>query len=328
MEQEPNTLALDPMAPPLPQRSHRLRTLTALTCLAPTLGCAPDPPLPDPETHRAGIEAWQAERFAELREPEGWLSVVGLYWLESGANSFGADSSNDVVLPAGSGVPPRAGSFILDGDSVRMEVDPGVPITHQGAPVSSLPLASDLSGRPTVARLGSLLWYVIQRQELKGIRLKDTANPAIAEFAGVESFPVALEWYILARFDRYDPPRVIAVPNVLGTVTEQPSPGAVVFRVAGRRYRLDVTGDPEAARFSLVFGDRTNGQETYGGGRFLEVNAPDERGATFIDFNRAYNPPCVFTAFATCPLPPPQNRLTVRIEAGERMYHGAGHGEG
>jgi uncharacterized protein (DUF1684 family) len=316
------------MNPLIRQSSQRLPKLAALICLAPTVGCAPDLPLPDPDTHRAGIEAWQAERFAELREPEGWLSVVGLYWLESGANSFGADSSNDVVLPGGNGVPARAGSFILDGDTVRMEVNPGVRITHQGAPVGSLLLASDLSGRPTVARLGSLLWYVIERQELKGIRLKDTANAAIEEFAGVESFPVALEWHIPARFDRYDPPRVIAVPNVLGMVTEQPSPGAVVFRVAGKKYRLDVTGDPEAARFSLVFGDRTNGQETYGGGRFLEVTAPDERGRTFIDFNRAYNPPCVFTAFATCPLPPAQNRLTVRIEAGEKMYHGAGHGDG
>ena len=315
------------MTPVLRQCSQRLRTLTALGCLAPTLGCAPDLPLPDPATHRAGIQAWQAERFAELREPEGWLSVVGLYWLEPGDNSFGADSSNDVVFPGGSSVPPRAGSFVLDGDAVRMEVDPGVSITHQGAPVTSLLLASDMSGTPTVARMGSLLWYVIERQELKGIRLKDTANAPIAQFAGVESFPVNLEWYIPARFDRYDPPRVIEIPNVLGMVTEQPSPGAVVFRVAGRQYRLDVTGDPEAARFSLVFGDRTNGQETYGGGRFLDVEAPDERGRTFIDFNRAYNPPCVFTAFATCPLPPAQNRLAVRIEAGERMYHGAGHGD-
>ncbi len=277
--------------------------------------------------HGAAIQAWRAERFEELREPEGWLSVVGLYWLEPGTNNFGADSSNHVVFPPGSGVPPRAGSFVVDGAVVRMEVAPGVTVTHQGAPVTSLLLASDLSGRPTVARLGSLLWYVIEREELRGIRLKDTANAAIELFAGVESFPADLKWYIPARFDRYDPLRVIAVPNVLGMVTKQPSPGAVVFRVGGKRYRLDVTGDPDAARFSLVFGDRTNGQETYGGGRFLEVDAPDELGRTFIDFNRAYNPPCVFTPFATCPLPPAQNRLTVRIEAGEKKYHGAGHGD-
>ena len=166
---------------------------------------------------------------------------------------------------------------------------------------------------------------MIERQDLVGIRLKDTANAAIAQFQGIDTFPVDVAWSIPARFDRYDPPKDIEVPNILGYVSRQPSPGAVVFRVDEVRYRLDVTGDPGASSFFVTFGDATNGRETYGGGRFLAVVAPDERGRTHIDFNLAYNPPCVFTAFATCPLPPPQNRLPIRIEAGEKMYSGAAH---
>ena len=254
-------------------------------------------------------------------QPDGWLSVIGLDWLDPGENLFGADSANTVVFPPLEGIPLRAGSFFLEGETVRMEVEPGVPVTHDGEPVTSLVLPSDASGRPVTAQLGSLRWQVIQRQDLVGIRLRDTANAALGEFQGIESFPVSLEWRIPARFDRYDPPKVIEVPNVLGMINEQPSPGAVVFQVGGERLRLDVTGDPEGRSFSVVFGDETNGLETYGGGRFLTVDAPDESGRLFIDFNLAYNPPCVFTAFATCPLPPPQNKLPVRIEAGEMGGH-------
>ncbi|MCJ7629156.1 MAG: DUF1684 domain-containing protein, partial [Longimicrobiales bacterium] len=205
--------------------------------------------------------------------------------------------------------------------AVRMEVAPGVQVTHEGEPVTSLALFSSEGGRPAIARLASLRWEVIQRQELIGIRLRDTANAAIEAFQGIEIFPVSLDWRIPARFDRYEPPRVIEVPNVLGQISEQPSPGAVVFRAGGESLRLDVTGNPEGRSFSVVFGDETNGLETYGGGRFLTVDAPDENGRLFIDFNKAYNPPCVFTAFATCPLPSPQNRLPVRIEAGEMAGH-------
>lgn len=283
--------------------------------------CQPDLPQMDPEVHRAEIQAWHARRLEELRQPDGWLSVIGLDWLEPGENTFGSDSANAVVFPPLPGVPGRAGSFVLEGDVVRMEVEPGAEVTNEGQPVTSLILYPTEGRRPVTPHLASLRWQVIQRQDLIGIRLRDTANAAIQELEDIETFPVSLDWRIPARFDRYDPPRMLEVPNVLGQISEQPSPGAVVFRVAGRRLRLDVTGNPEGASFSIVFGDLTNGIETYGGGRFLEVDAPDETGWTFIDFNKAYNPPCVFTAYATCPLPTPENRLTVRIEAGEMGGH-------
>jgi uncharacterized protein (DUF1684 family) len=275
----------------------------------------------DPEIHRSEIQSWHARRLDGLREPDGWLSVIGLDWLEPGENTFGSDSTNAVVFPALDGVPLRAGSFFLEGEVVRMEVEEEVEITHDGQPVTSLILTSDVSRRPVSAHLASLRWQVIQRQDLIGIRLRDTANAALEEFEGIATFPVSLDWRVPARFDRYDPPRTIEVPNVLGMINEQPSPGAVVFRIGGESLRLDVTGNPEGRSFSVVFGDETNGLETYGGGRFLTVDAPDESGRLFVDFNKAYNPPCVFTAFATCPLPPPQNKLPVRIEAGEKSGH-------
>ena len=290
-------------------------------CLLAILGCEPDLPQMDPQVHSSEIQAWQVRRMDGLKAPTGWLSVIGLDWLEAGENAFGSDSSNAVVFPALSGVPGRAGSFFLEDGSVRMEVDPGVQITNEGEPVTSLTLYSSEGGRPPTVHLASLQWQVIQRQDLIGIRLRDTANAAIAAFEGIEMFPVSLDWRIPARFERYDPPRIIEVPNVLGQITPQPSPGAVVFRVGGERFRIDVTGNPEGRSLSAVFGDETNGLETYGGGRFLTVDTPDEDGRLFIDFNRAYNPPCVFTEFATCPLPPAQNKLPVRIEAGEMGGH-------
>jgi uncharacterized protein (DUF1684 family) len=201
-----------------------------------------------------------------------------------------------------------------------MFVERGVPVTHEGNPVATLELTAVNPWQPTTAELGSLQWFVIERADRIGIRLRDTANPAIAAFDGIEMFPISLDWRIPARFDRYDPPKIIQIPNIIGTVSAQPSPGAVVFEVAEGEYRLDVTGDPNGDRFSIVFGDRTNSNETYGGGRFLTVNAPDDRGRMFVDFNRATNPPCAFTEFATCPLPPRQNQLPVRIEAGEKVY--------
>jgi uncharacterized protein (DUF1684 family) len=173
-----------------------------------------------------------------------------------------------------------------------------------------------------------LSWFVIERFGQYGVRLRDSAAPAFREFDGIDRYPTDAGWRILGRFEPYDPPKEIPAPNVLDVPSTSNSPGAVVFEVDGEEYRLDVTGDPASRRFSVVFGDETNGGETYGGGRFLSVDAPSEGDWIVIDFNRAYNPPCVFTAFATCPLPPPQNKLALRVEAGEKMYFGGAHREG
>ncbi|MFC1575809.1 DUF1684 domain-containing protein [Gemmatimonadota bacterium] len=284
-------------------------------------GCSqPDLPLPEAEAHTAEIASWQAQRVEGLETPLGWLSVIGLTWLEPGENPFGSDPANFVRFPEALS-PPRAGSFFLEEEVVRMEVEPEVEVTLDGEPVTSLVLHSAAGGRPATVWMGSLAWRVIQREDLIGVRVRDTLNAARFEFEGIETFPVSLDWVVPAHFHRHLVPRTIHVPNVLGMITETPSPGSVEFEVGGESYRLAVTGDPDGDSFFIVFGDRTNGSETYPAGRFLYVDAPDETGRLLIDFNRAHNPPCAFTPHATCPLPPDQNHLPVRIEAGEKNAH-------
>jgi uncharacterized protein (DUF1684 family) len=164
---------------------------------------------------------------------------------------------------------------------------------------------------------------VIKRGDRLGVRVKDKQSPALAGFHGLDNYPVEPSWRVEARFEPYSPPKEVPIPNVLGQVTPSPSPGAVVFDWQGKTYRLDALGSVEEG-LSLIFADQTNGKETYGAGRFLETGPPKD-GKVVVDFNRAYNPPCAFTAFATCPLPPAQNRLALRVEAGEKKYAGAAH---
>jgi uncharacterized protein (DUF1684 family) len=185
-------------------------------------------------------------------------------------------------------------------------------------------MAPDASGAPTEVELGSLLFYVIKRGEQTGIRLKDRKHPDLETFSGVRRFEVNPDWRLAAHFEPHDPAKGIRVPNVLGVVNEIPSPGAVVFERDGVSYTIDALDGGEDELF-LIFGDTTNTTETYGGGRFLYVQKAGEDGAMTVDFNRAINPPCAFTPYATCPLPPRQNKLSLRVEAGEMRY-ADGHG--
>jgi len=293
---------------------------------------APPPPLPSAAEHKAQIEAWEIRRAEGLREPDSWLSVVGLFWLAPGENTIGSDERMNVVLPEG-GVPAFLGTLTLRGQgSFEFTYAPGVgdgpvPDDVEPAPGAAevVPFRVDTPEGGPVFRWGTLSWFVIERYGEFAVRLRDSASEALREFQGLESFPVSTDWRILGHFRRYDPPREISAPNVLDIPSTSSSPGAVVFEVGGEEYRLDVTGDADASSYFIVFGDDTNGTETYAGGRFLSVQAPTEGDWIVIDFNRAYNPPCVFTAYATCPVPPEQNKLPIRVEAGEKMYHGATH---
>jgi hypothetical protein len=284
---------------------------------------APAPHSP-PDPYLQEIETWRRERDEGLRNPDGWLTLFGLFWLEEGENRFGSAPDNQIVFPAGR-APARAGTLRLAGGKVTLEAAPEAGITHEGKPVTTLALASDAAeGGATVLELGALRFHVIDRGGRLGVRARDRESPALAAFRGVESFPLAPAWRVEARFEPYDPPKPVPVPNILGTVEETPSPGAVVFDRDGKTYRIDaLPGSPEGDLF-LIFGDRTNGAETYGGGRFL-VTPPPAGGKVVVDFNKAYNPPCVFTAYATCPLPPRQNKLDLAVAAGEKMYGEAHH---
>jgi uncharacterized protein (DUF1684 family) len=310
------------------------RSLPLGACLLLALSCesAPPPHLSSPDEHRAEIDAWQARRVAGLEEPDSWLSVVGLFWLAPGENTIGSDRRMDVVLP-GEAVPPFLGTLSLRGQgSFEFEYASGVQEAAESveavpSPGSASPLSFRVDtpeGGP-VFRWGTLSWFVIERYGEFAIRLRDSASAARRDFHGLETFPVSTRWRILGHFDWYDPPREISAPNVLDIPSTSSSPGAVVFDVGGEEYRLDVTGEADAASYFIVFGDGTNGEETYPGGRFLSVDAPVAGDWVVIDFNRAYNPPCVFTPYATCPVPPEQNKLPIRVEAGEKMYHGPAH---
>ena len=277
---------------------------------------------PDPAAYRKEIETWRETRLAGLKKEDGWLALVGLYWLKPGENRFGSDPGNPVILPEGK-APAVAGTFTLEGETVRLNVQPGVALTADGKPVTpGMTVSADAKGKPTILELGPLSFYVIKRGDRLGVRIKDKTSPMLANFKGVDEFPIRPEWRIVARFEPYKGTKKISITNILGQVADEISPGAVVFDWQGKTYRLDALGDEEGGLF-FVFGDLTNGKETYGAGRFLDTEAVKD-GKVVVDFNTAYNPPCAFTAFATCPLPPAQNKLAVRVEAGEKKVAG-GH---
>jgi uncharacterized protein (DUF1684 family) len=261
---------------------------------------------------------WRARRLDSLRSPGGWLTLVGLFWLDAGKNAVGSDPGNHVVLPPGK-APAFVGSIDRSGDAVTFHAAPGAGVSVDGKPVATQALRSDADREPTLLTLGSLSFYVIQRGDRVGVRVKDSQSEARKDFHGIESFPIDPKWRVEARLEPYDPPKSIPVPNVLGSVEPGECPGALVFQINGKTYRLDPILEKGERDLFVIFADRTNGTQTYGAGRFLYASPPID-GRTTLDFNKAYNPPCVFTLYATCPLPPPQNRLPIRVEAGEKAY--------
>lgn len=246
------------------------------------------------------------------------MTLVGLSWLEEGDNTVGSAPKSRVLLPEGK-APANLGAIRLGKGAATFVAAPGASVTAGGRPVTSLALAPDASGSPTVLAHGSLTFYLIKRGARLGVRVKDKEAAALREFKGVPTFPVNPLWLLVARFEPYDPPKKIDVPNILGSTEADESPGAVVFEVKGEKYRLEAVKEDDSGELFLIFGDRTNGTETYGGGRFL-YTAPPKDGTVVVDFNKAINPPCVFTAYATCPLPPAPNRLPIRVPAGEKSF--------
>ena len=262
------------------------------------------------------IESWRAKREEGLRAPDGWLSVVGLHWLREGTSTLGSDKASDIVLPLPA--PPRVGVLEMSKGRTKVEVRPGVTVLSQGKPVTELELHPDTGGHPDVLAVGPVSMYVIERGGRYALRVKDPESPRRRSFKGLEWYPVREGYRVTARFVPYDPPRPIPIANVLGMVEPMPSPGHVVFTINGREVQLDpVLEEPGAKELFFIFRDATAGKETYPAGRFLYSDMPKD-GRVVLDFNKAYSPPCAFTTFATCPLPPKQNRLDVRIEAGEK----------
>jgi uncharacterized protein len=265
------------------------------------------------EGYQAAVEKWRSEREARLKAEGGWLSVAGLFWLEEGAQSFGTDPSARIVLPPGS-APARAGVFEFHGGKTVARLEPKVNATVGGRTVSEVELKPN--GEDVLA-MGRLTFQVIERGGRFGIRMKDREAPNRRSFKGLRWYPVRESYRVTARFEPAPPGTTISIANVLGQVNPLPSPGRAVFRVEGRELSLEpVLEEPDAKELFFIFRDETSGKGTYAAGRFLYSEMPKD-GQVVLDFNKAYSPPCAFTDFATCPLPPPQNRLAVRIEAGE-----------
>jgi uncharacterized protein (DUF1684 family) len=279
----------------------------------------------DQSAYRSDIQKWQSNRLASLTKDDGWLTLVGLFWLNEGENKFGSDPKSSVVLPKDK-APAIAGSLWLEKGRVRLTTRPGVEITAEGKPVTALELKDDNDDSgPTILKLGSLLINVVKRGERIGVRVKDTESRTRREFKGLEYFPIDPKWRIEARFEPYQPPRMIPITNVLSMTDNETSPGALAFEVDGKTYRIDPILEKGETDLFVMIADETTGRETYGAGRYLYVTPPDASGKVVIDFNKAYSPPCAFTNYATCPLPPRQNRLPFRIEAGEKKYAGTVH---
>ena len=268
--------------------------------------------------YQAEIEKWRQDREARLKSDTGWLTVSGLFWLKEGPNRFGSDPSNDIVLPKGS--PAAAGVFDHQAGKTVVRAERGASATVEGRAVTEMELLPDTSGNPTILAMGDLSMFVVERGGKFAIRLKDKNSPMRREFSGLKWYPIKPSYRVTATYTEYDPPKQIPIPTILGTTESMPSPGYLTFKLGGKAVRIDpVLEDPDAHELFIIFKDQTSGDTTYGAGRFLYAEKP-VHGKVVLDFNQAYNPPCAFTKFATCPLPPPQNRLALRVEAGEMKY--------
>ena len=289
-----------------------------LTLVLLTFSCCVQREQPESNAYLKALDDWHAARWQDLRGEEGWLNLAGLFWLEEGMNAFGNDHSGKVVFPED--FPLRqAGFFMVEGGQVRMVTTPDAGITVDGVPVQDVRLFHPDSTSVVFARKGWFRWNVIRRENRLGIRLRNLDSTFIAGFKPPTRFEANPDLKFQARFIPYGPGHTIMVSNVLGQTTPQPSPGRIHFTVRNTEFAFDaLEGGKE---LFIVFGDSTTGHETYSGGRFLYTPLPDQDGFVELDFNKAINPPCVFTPFATCPLPPSQNVLHVAIRAGEKNFH-------
>jgi uncharacterized protein (DUF1684 family) len=276
----------------------------------------------NPRDDSARVAEWRAKRLASLTSETGWLTPVALYWLKDGENSFGrapdrAFSVDDAALSA------DTGAFFLADGRVRYVAHASTAMTYLGKPVTTIDLVSDAQDKPTELLAGSLHFMLIERAGHLGIRVRDSVSPNRTEFKGLQYFPFRADWDIQAHFEPYVPAHHIPIVNILGMTEEMTSPGAIVFRRDGQSWRLDtILEAPEDHELFVMFSDATSGRQTYGAGRFLYIGLPTANRIE-VDFNKAFNPPCAFTDFATCPLPPQQNRLALAIEAGELKYERA-----
>ncbi|WP_243041413.1 DUF1684 domain-containing protein [Dyella sedimenti] len=273
---------------------------------------------------------WQHKRLERLTSPNGWLTLIGLDWLKEGANRVGSAADNDIVLKAG---PAHLGVVTLAKDGVtRIVLDKDSGATVDGKPLREAELVSDAKAGgqgPTTVAFGSASFYVIDRDGRKALRVKDANAETRTHFLGLDYYPIDPSWRIEADWVPFAPAHKLEIGNVLGSIDAVEVPGKAVFQRDGHTFELQPYQEEPGGELFFVLADRTSGKETYGAARFLTAALPagglDKPGKVVLDFNRAYNPPCAFTPYATCPLAPPENRLDVAVTAGEKKYRGSHH---
>jgi hypothetical protein len=287
----------------------RVIVLLALSVLGPSA--------PAQDAYQKSVDAWHADRVARLAAEDGWLSLIGRDVLNPGENTLGSAPGSTVLLPTGT-APGKAGLFILEGLTVRFRPQPGSGLLLNGKPVVETVLKTDADGTPDVLQAGRVTFYVVRRGSRFAVRLKDPETPARKAFKGVPRYPVDPVWRVVADFVPYATQQTRDLPTVLGTTVSMTTPGLLKFKVDGREVTLEpMVEDPEHPELFIIFKDATSVHGTYAAGRFLYADMP-ENGKVVLDFNRAINPPCAFTLFATCPLPPKQNQLALAVKAGEK----------
>ena len=293
------------------------------TVVSSIFSCKTDKEKINKEEYIQSVKEWQQNRLERLKSENGWLNLVGLHWLKEGENPFGSNEANNIVFSEKA--PEFIGSYMLYKNNISVRIEPDVDVYINDSLLKEHEVFTDADKNTTHFKLGDFRWHIIKRGDRYGIRLRDLKSALLEQITEIPSFPINLNWKVKATFEPFENPKEIAVPNFLGDIDYEKCYGLLKFNINGKELSLMPLGDGVNENFFVIFADETSAEETYGAGRFLSVEKPDKNGITFIDFNKATNPPCAFTDYATCPLPPKENILPVKILAGEKTNELIGH---
>ena len=271
----------------------------------------------DGSDHRQAIETWRAARHERLLRPDGWLTLVGLEWLQEGENRVGSAADSDIRVCSG---PANWGSVFVEDKQLRFITADSDEVKINGASLAESEMVADTEGKATIVSSGTLSFHVIYRASY-ALRIKDSNAPALQSFTGVDNYPIDANWRIDGRFMKAEEGASIEIANVLGQISESPVYGTFEFDMQGKTHSLLALGTEASKNLWFIFSDRTSGRGTYGAGRFLYSDGMPENGRLVVDFNKAYNPPCAFNPYSTCPLPPQRNRMDLKVTAGEKDFH-------
>ena len=274
---------------------------------------------PDDPFYKSELK-WRKERDERMRKPTSWLTIAGLFWLEKGSNSFGSGEENDILLLSPS-APQYMGTIELKENILFLKVNPGISLSIDGKLIREKQLVTDVSGKPDILEIGDIKFWIIKRGDRYALRLRDMKSKRFAEYHGIDYYPMQKDYSVKAKLVPYDKPKTAIILTVVGTEQEYIIPGYLEFTLRGKSLRLDpFVVKSDSTLFFLIIKDGTSGETTYGAGRYMYSKIMAD-GSVDLNFNRAYNPPCAFTPYATCPLPPEQNIMNVSLEAGEKNYH-------